>query len=88
LEHNSVVRSTIFGEILQSTASAGGLMNIACSPAVNPVGNGHWEGSSEENEFSGTVSLAYHLSDDVMVYGGYSRHTVALPHGTSSTFYT
>ncbi|MEZ5958747.1 MAG: TonB-dependent receptor [Hyphomonadaceae bacterium] len=62
-----------FIEVLQSTASAGGLMNIACSPAVNPMANGHWAGSSEENEFSGTLSLAYHLSDEVMLYGGYSR---------------
>lgn len=62
-----------FIEVLQSTASAGGLMNIACSPAVNPMGNGQWAGSSEEDEFSGTVSLAYHLTEDVMLYGGYSR---------------
>jgi outer membrane receptor protein involved in Fe transport len=27
----------------------------------------------EEEEFSGTASLAYHLNEDVMVYGGYSR---------------
>ncbi|MEZ5996348.1 MAG: TonB-dependent receptor [Hyphomonadaceae bacterium] len=62
-----------FIEVLQSTAAAGGLMNIACSPAVNPMANGHWAGSSSENEVSGTVSLAYHLNDDVMFYGGYSR---------------
>jgi outer membrane receptor protein involved in Fe transport len=62
-----------FIEVLQSTASAGGLMNIACSPAVNPMANGNWSSSTEENEFSGTVSLAYHMSDDVMLYGGYSR---------------
>jgi len=62
-----------FIEVLQSTASAGGLMNIACSPAVNPMANGVWAGSEEENEWSGTASLAYHLNDDVMLYGGYSR---------------
>ncbi len=27
----------------------------------------------EENEFSGTASLAYHINDDMMIYGGYSR---------------
>jgi iron complex outermembrane receptor protein len=48
-------------------------MNIACNPAINPIANGHWEGDSEENEWSGTASLAYHLNSDVMVYGGYSR---------------
>jgi len=57
-------------------ASAGALsslMNLACNPAVNPIANGDYEGSREENEFSGTASLAYDLSDDLMVYAGYSR---------------
>jgi iron complex outermembrane recepter protein len=49
------------------------LMNLACNPAVNPIANGAWAGAAEENEFSGTASLAYHMSDDVMLYGGYSR---------------
>ncbi len=49
------------------------LMNIACNPAINPISNGLWSGAREENEWSGTASLAYHMSDDVMVYGGYSR---------------
>ena len=62
-----------FVEVLQGSPAASGLMNIACNPAINPIANGTWNGSSEEDEFSGTVSLAYHLSDDVMIYGGYSR---------------
>jgi|CXWL01.1.fsa_nt_gi outer membrane receptor protein involved in Fe transport len=60
-------------EVLQSSATAGGLMNIACSPAVNPIANGQWAGDSEENEWGGTVSLAYELSEDAMLYGSYSR---------------
>ena len=48
-------------------------MNLACNPAVNTVANGIWNGSSTENEWSGTASLAYHLNDDIMFYGGYSR---------------
>lgn len=71
---------TLFGVV--SGLEAGGLstpMNLACNPAVNPIANsslqpgGLWVGDSEENEFSGTVSLSYDLSDDMMVYGGYSR---------------
>ncbi|WP_167755719.1 TonB-dependent receptor [Vitreimonas flagellata] len=58
--------------VLQGSA-ASALMNIACNPAVNPIANGDWEGDSEEEELSGTISLAYNLNDDVMVYGGYSR---------------
>src|SRR5262249_2196325 len=29
--------------------------------------------SRDEEEFSGTASLAYHITDDMMIYGGYSR---------------
>jgi len=49
------------------------LLNLACNPAVNPIANGAWTGDREEEEFSGTASLAYHLNDDIMIYGGYSR---------------
>ena len=49
------------------------LMNIACNPAINPISNGLWTGDSEEDEFSGTISLAYHVNDDLMIFGGYSR---------------
>jgi len=48
-------------------------MNLACNPAVNTIANGSHTGDSDEEEWSGTASLAYDLSDDVMVYGGYSR---------------
>ncbi|MGH6951839.1 MAG: TonB-dependent receptor [Vitreimonas sp.] len=56
--------------------SANGLatpMNLACNPAINTISNGSYTGDREEEEWSGTASLAYHLSDDIMVYGGYSR---------------
>ncbi|MGD9814925.1 MAG: TonB-dependent receptor [Hyphomonadaceae bacterium] len=49
------------------------LMNLACNPAVNTIANGTYAGDREEEEFSGTASLAYHVSDDLMIYGGYSR---------------
>jgi iron complex outermembrane recepter protein len=62
-----------FVQVLQGSPAASGLMNIACNPAINPIANGVWTGDSEENEWSGTLSLAYHMSDDVMLYGGYSR---------------
>ncbi len=49
------------------------ILNLACNPAINPIANGTWEADTEENEFSGTVSLAYDITDDAMLYGGYSR---------------
>ncbi len=57
---------------LNGTAAAG-LMNIACNPAVNPIANGTYASDRDEQEWSGTASLAYHISDDTMIYGGYSR---------------
>jgi outer membrane receptor protein involved in Fe transport len=60
-------------------AGLAALLNLACNPAINPIANsalqpgGVWTGDSEENEWSGTLSLAYHMTDDMMVYGGYSR---------------
>jgi outer membrane receptor protein involved in Fe transport len=58
--------------ILQAGA-ASALMNFACNPAVNTIANGNWTGSADENEWSGTASLAYHITPDTMIYGGYSR---------------
>ena len=58
---------------IEGTSSGATAMALACNPAVNPIANGNWAGSRDEEEFSGTASLAYHLNDDVMVYGGYSR---------------
>ncbi|MGE0046382.1 MAG: TonB-dependent receptor [Hyphomonadaceae bacterium] len=53
------------------------LISLACSPQANTVANSTasnpWTGEREENEWSGTLSLAHHFSDDFMVYGGYSR---------------
>ncbi|HRK63530.1 MAG TPA: TonB-dependent receptor, partial [Terricaulis sp.] len=64
--------------LLQTPTSLGGfgagtLMNLACNPAVNTAANGSWAGERDEGEFSGTASLSYHLTDDVMIFGGYSR---------------
>jgi outer membrane receptor protein involved in Fe transport len=46
---------------------------FACNAVTNTLANGDWSDDREENEWSGTASLAYHMSDDLMIYGGYSR---------------
>lgn len=56
-----------------ATQAASVLFSIACNPVTNTLANGAWSDSSEENEWSGTASLAYHVNEDLMVYGGYSR---------------
>jgi len=58
---------------IQSTPGGALAMNLACNPALNSISNGQWSGDREENEFSGTASLAYHLTDDVMTFASYSR---------------
>src|SRR5690606_16342404 len=63
----------IVSAIQFSSSDGATAMALACNPAVNPIANGNWSGSSDEEEFSGTASLAYHISDDMMIYGGYSR---------------
>ena len=57
----------------QPSSGAASLMNLSCNPAVNSIVNGTWAGDRDEQEWSGTASLAYHLNDDAMLYGGYSR---------------
>lgn len=46
---------------------------LACNAVTNTLANGTHTGSRDENEFSGTTSLAYHINDGTMIYGGYSR---------------
>ena len=56
-----------------SAALAGPAFLLACNPAVNTQGNGLFEGSSSEEEWTGTANLSYRFVQDIMVYGGYTR---------------
>ena len=58
---------------LATPSAASVLFSIACNPVTNTLANGSWADDHEENEFGGTLSLAYNVNDDLMVYGGYSR---------------
>lgn len=52
-------------------------LTLTCNPAVNNVqslqNGGVYGANVTDDAISGTVSLAYHLNDDMMIYGGYSR---------------
>jgi outer membrane receptor protein involved in Fe transport len=50
-----------------------GFLLFVCNPVVNTVANGSYSDGTEENEWTGTASLSYKLSDDVMYYGGFSH---------------
>jgi iron complex outermembrane receptor protein len=58
---------------LAAPTTASVLFSLACNPVTNTLANGEWSDEREENEWSGTASLAYHVTEDLMVYGGYSR---------------
>ena len=57
---------------LQATP-LGQFLLFACNPVVNTVANGRYSDSREEKEWSGTASLKYNFTEDLMVYGTYSR---------------
>ena len=46
---------------------------LACLPVFNPFVDGNYTDNREEKKWSSTITAAYHLSDDDMLYGGYSR---------------
>lgn len=48
-------------------------LTLACNPAINTVANGIYHDDRTENEWTGTANLAYHVNEDLMVYGGFSR---------------
>jgi iron complex outermembrane receptor protein len=75
LTNNAVAPGFPLGIVrfIEGTSAGATAMALACNPAVNPIANGNWAGGRDEEEFSGTASLAYHVNDDMMVYGGYSR---------------
>ena len=50
-----------------------GLLTLVCNPVVNTIANGSYKTSKTDDALTGTVSLSYKVSDDVMTYGGYSR---------------
>ncbi|MEQ1707591.1 MAG: TonB-dependent receptor [Terricaulis sp.] len=54
-----------------------GALTLICNPAVNNIqvlqNGGVYGGDTTDEAFSGTASMSYHVNDDVMIYGGYSR---------------
>ncbi|MES1200561.1 MAG: TonB-dependent receptor [Pseudomonadota bacterium] len=70
----SILRSVIgtpLQGVLQSSLSP--LVQLACNVAIDNQSDGHWADSDSNDAWSGTASLAYHISPDLMLYGGYSR---------------
>lgn len=60
------------GNLAQANG-AGVLMALACNAVTNTLANGNWADDRDEEEFSGTTALSFHVNDDLMIYGSYSR---------------
>jgi outer membrane receptor protein involved in Fe transport len=60
----------------QGLAGAG-LFSLAhlytCNPTINSEFNGTYNGKRTEDEFTGTAKIAFKLSDDILLFGGYDR---------------
>jgi len=54
-----------------------GLFGLAhlytCNPTINSEFNGAYNGKRTEDEFTGTAKIAFKLSDNYLLYGGYDR---------------
>ena len=54
-----------------------GLFGLAhlytCNPTINSEFNGAYNGKRTEDEFTGTAKLAFKISDNYLLYGGYDR---------------
>lgn len=62
---------SVLGQL--NAIGAASLAVLGCNPTVNSEFNGTGSDTISAEEITGTLSLSYKLSDDLMVYGGYSR---------------
>ncbi|MBT0586302.1 TonB-dependent receptor [Alteromonas oceanisediminis] len=54
-------------------ATGGAAVLLSCNPAINTEFNGVYSDDRSENAITGTLKVAYQISSDIMVYGGYDR---------------
>ena len=63
--------------LYRGALNAAGLFSLAhlytCNPTINSEFNGTYSGERTEDEFTGTAKLAFKLSDNFLLYGGYDR---------------
>lgn len=69
--------AAIYAGILRAAAPNNALFNnlflLSCNPAVNSEFNGSYTHDRSESKITGTAKLAYKVSKDILVYGGYDR---------------
>lgn len=73
--------SALFRQALMSQGASPsnplGLFSLAhlytCNPTINSEFNGSYNGKRTEDEFTGTAKIAFKVSDNFLLYGGYDR---------------
>ncbi|MDV3457181.1 TonB-dependent receptor [Sphingomonas sp. HF-S4] len=56
-----------------SSALYNNLFLLSCNPVVNTSVNGNYTDDRSENALTGTAKLAFKITPDVLLYGGYDR---------------
>jgi iron complex outermembrane recepter protein len=65
--------SPIIQGIIAASPAAAQIFLLGCNPVLNTAANGAHANSRSEDEWTGTTSLAYHITPDLLAYAGYSR---------------
>jgi outer membrane receptor protein involved in Fe transport len=64
---------SFFGQIFAANTALNGIRLLVCNPTVNPEFNGNYSDEHKESEFTGTARVAFKVSDDVLLFGGFSH---------------
>ncbi|MFC4698973.1 TonB-dependent receptor [Glaciecola siphonariae] len=55
------------------SVAGGAAVLLSCNPAINTEFNGQYSDDRSENAVTGTLKLAYKISPDTLLFGGYDR---------------
>ncbi|MDR6853374.1 outer membrane receptor protein involved in Fe transport [Sphingomonas sp. BE123] len=62
-----------YANVLRQVGLFNNLFLLSCNPAVNSEFNGSYTHDQDESKITGTAKLAYKITPDVLLYGGYDR---------------
>lgn len=65
--------ATAYANVLRQLGIFNNLFLLSCNPAINSEFNGNYTDSFTDDEITGTVKLAYKVSNKLLVYGSYDH---------------
>ncbi|MFL9842375.1 TonB-dependent receptor [Sphingomonas sp. ST-64] len=65
--------ATAYANVLRQIGLFNNLFLLSCNPAVNSEFNGSYAHDQDETKVTGTAKLAYKITPDILLYGGYDR---------------